>query len=167
MDYKQIVLILVALVVVAGCADLGQQSSLDELDSQQMAEIDRGRYIVEIMGCNDCHTSGTIGGASHIPEEDWLLGSDRGFYGEWGTAYPANLRLLLTSMSEDDWLVLAKKMRRNSPMAWSWLPKVTDQDLRAMYRFVSFLGPKGVQAPDHLPAGVKPTTDYIEFPLPH
>lgn len=167
MAYKQIVWILVTLMVVAGCTDLGQQAPLGKLDSQKMAEIDRGRYMVEIMGCNDCHTSGTIGGASHIPEEDWLLGSDRGFYGPWGTAYPTNLRLLLTSMSEDDWLVLAKKMRRNSPMAWSWLPKVADQDLRAMYRFVSFLGPKGVQAPDRLPAGVKPTTDYIEFPLPH
>lgn len=167
MAYKKIIWIMVTLMVVAGCTDLGQQASLGKLDSQKMAEIDRGRYMVEIMGCNDCHTSGTIGGASHIPEEDWLLGSDRGFYGPWGTAYPTNLRLLLTSMSEDDWLVLAKKMRRNSPMAWSWLPKVADQDLRAMYRFVSFLGPKGVQAPDRLPAGVKPTTDYIEFPLPH
>lgn len=164
MHYKQIILMLAAFVVLVGCADLGEQKSLD---SQTLADIDRGRYIVEIMGCNDCHTSGTIGGASHIPEEDWLLGSDRAFHGEWGTAYPANLRLLLNSITEDEWLVLAKQMRRDSPMAWSWLPKVTDPDLRAMYRFVKFLGPKGVPAPERLPAGVTPTTPYIEFPLPH
>jgi hypothetical protein len=167
MSHKLIILLLITLVTVAGCAVLDHKKSFNAQDNESLSDIDRGRYIVEIMGCNDCHTAGTIGGASHIPEEDWLLGSDRGFYGTWGTAYPANLRLLLNAMPEEEWLVLAKKMRRDSPMAWSWLPKVTDQDLRAMYRFVKFLGPKGVPAPESLPVGVKPTTDYIEFPTLH
>lgn len=167
MYYKQIVLLLLIFTAVAGCTDLGKQQPLNELDRKQLAEIDRGRYMIEIMGCNDCHTSWILGGASYLPEENWLLGSDRGIYGVWGTVYPTNLRLLLNSMSEDDWLVLAKKMRRDSPMAWSWLPKVADSDLRAMYKFVRFLGPKGVQAPDSLPPGVLPPENYIELPLLH
>lgn len=167
MHYKRLFPLLLVMILVAGCVDSGKQKSLDRLESERLADINRGRYMVEIMGCNDCHTSGTIGGASTIPEEDWLLGSDRGFHGPWGTAYPTNLRLLLNAMTEDEWLVLARKMRSNSPMAWSWLPKATEQDLRAMYRFVKFLGPKGVPAPERLPAGVRPTTPYIEFPLPH
>lgn len=159
MNHKLVVLLLLVLGVVVGCAGGGKQ--------QPSSDIERGRYVIEIMGCNDCHTPDYMGSSVHIPEEDWLVGGTLGFHGPWGTAYPANLRLMLNSMSEEEWLVLARQMRQNSPMAWVRLPKTSDQDLRAVYRFVQHLGPKGVPAPPRLPAGVVPTTDYIEFPDPH
>lgn len=161
MQHKGNILFLFMLTLLAGCA--GLQSA----KSERTADVERGRYVVEIMGCNDCHTPNYMGSGSHLPEEEWLVGGKLGFHGSWGTAYPSNLRLILNSMTEDEWLVVARKMRQNSPMSWVRLPKATDQDLRAVYRFVKYLGPKGEPAPARLPAGVKPMTDFIEFPEPH
>ena len=129
--------------------------------------VDRGRYLVEIMGCNDCHTPNYMTRGSYIDESEWLVGDTLGYHGSWGTAYPTNLRLLLNNMTEQEWLLLAKKMRQDSPMAWVMLPKLTDEDIISIYRFVNFLGPKGLPAPQRLPAGVKPKTRYIDFPEPH
>ncbi len=163
MYFKFTVLSLFMLVTFAGCAGCSHQAD----ERERGPDVERGRYVVEIMGCNDCHTPDYMGSGSSLPEEDWLVGGTLGFHGSWGTAYPANLRLILNSMSEHDWLILARTMRQTSPMSWVRLPKVTDQDLRAVYRFVKYLGPKGTPAPARLPAGVIPTTDYLEFPEPH
>jgi hypothetical protein len=35
---------------------------------------DRGRYLITIAGCNDCHTAGYADAAGKIPEKDWLTG---------------------------------------------------------------------------------------------
>lgn len=161
MGKKSLVGLLFFGVGLVGC------SGLQEEAVRRPPEVDRGRYMVEIMGCNDCHTPGYMGNTAGLHEEDWLVGGTLGFYGSWGTAYPANLRLLLNEISETEWMQLARKMRRNSPMAWSNLPNVSDDDLRAVYQFVRYLGPKGGPAPASLPAGVKPTTQYISFPEPH
>lgn len=163
MHCKYIILFVVMLAVSAGCAGIGQRSTALE----RGPDIERGRYVIEIMGCNDCHTPNYMGSAIHLPEEDWLVGGDLGFHGSWGTAYPSNLRLMLNNMSEDEWVVLARQMRKNSPMTWVQLPKVTEQDLRAVHRFIKYLGPKGTPAPERLPAGTVPTTEYIGFPEPH
>jgi len=45
--------------------------------------IERGRYLVRIGGCNDCHTAGYLEAAGHSPEADWLTGSAVGFQGPW------------------------------------------------------------------------------------
>ena len=167
MRYLSIVFMFLLLGVLFGCADLSRDGALDDSALTRSPEIERGRYLVEIMGCNDCHTPGYMGNYSRNSEEDWLVGGTLGFHGPWGTAYPTNLRLMLNNMTEGEWLVLAKKMRRNSPMVWVSLPKVTEQDLRSIYQFVTYLGPKGEPAPARLPAGTKPKTDYLEFPEPH
>lgn len=162
---KLLIAILAACVITTGCADFPNKSAGFE-DRPARTDIDRGRRLILIMGCNDCHTSDAIGGG-YGPEEDWLIGGVRGFSGSYGTLYPANLRLLVNEISEEEWLVLAMKMRTNSPMAWSNLPSLGEKGMRAMYRFIKSLGPKGEPAPDRLPPGVKPQTDYIVFPLPH
>ena len=167
MLHKLIVLLVVMLVVTAGCEESGKKVSGIEAKRQQSLVIDRGRQVIKTMGCNSCHTQDYMVKRSNIPEEDWLLGSTLGFRGSFGTTYPTNLRLLLNNMSEEEWLALAKQMREDSPMTWVMLRKALDQDLRAVYAFVKYLGPKGVPAPNRLPLGVKPTTQYIYNPGPH
>lgn len=164
MFYMRPVLLLSLLFAVSGCVNSGSQSTSLENSTE---DVERGRYVVKIMGCNDCHTPGYMSRAVQVPEENWLVGDSLGFHGSWGTAYPTNLRLMLNNISEDEWLLLARKMRRDSPMAWASLPKVAEQDLRALYRFVRYLGPKGEPAPKRLPAGVTPPTKYLNFPDPH
>ena len=61
------------------------------------AEIERGRYLVRVGGCNDCHTAGYVADYGGVPEQDWLLGDDTAFVGRWGTAFATNLRLTTSS----------------------------------------------------------------------
>ena len=160
MHTKHIMSLVVLLAVAVGCASPKQQNTSD------LSSTDRGRYLVKSMGCNDCHTPGYQKGKS-VPEEDWLTGENLGFRDPSGTTYPTNLRLLLNSMSEDDWTVFAREMSQNVPMESVLLPRASEHDLRAIYQFVKYLGPKGDPAPSRLPAGVTPTTEYIEFPYVH
>lgn len=126
------------------------------------AQIERGRYLVAVSGCNDCHTPGYPESGGSLPESDWLVGSSVGFQGPWGTTYPANLRRLLASSSESEWLELARTAMR-PPMPWFSLHRMTDGDLRAIYAFVRELGPAGEPAPRYVPPGQTVLTPIIEF----
>ena len=108
MHYRLIVSLLTMLAVltmlamITGCADSGKQMSDIEVSPQPVSDIERGRYVVELMGCNDCHTPGYMVTRSNVPEEEWLIGSTLGFLSPMGTTYPTNLRLLLNNMSEEE-----------------------------------------------------------------
>ncbi len=122
----------------------------------------RGRYLVMVGGCNDCHTAGYPEAAGHIQERDWLTGNQVGFKGPWGTSYPANLRLLIQSMTETAWLKQARAERR-PPMPWYNLRAMSDPDLRAIYRYIHSLGGKGRPSPAYVPPGQMVNTPYIDF----
>ena len=49
--------------------------------------LERGRYIAEIGGCNDCHTEGYAMANGKVPESEWLKGSVLGWRGPGGTTY--------------------------------------------------------------------------------
>lgn len=46
--------------------------------------IERGRYLIEIGGCNDCHTQGFAQNDAKTPERQWLEGSAVGWAGPRG-----------------------------------------------------------------------------------
>ena len=49
------------------------------------ASLERGRYIAQIAGCNDCHTPGYALSGGKVPEKAWLTGDSFGWRGPWGT----------------------------------------------------------------------------------
>jgi mono/diheme cytochrome c family protein len=49
--------------------------------------VERGRYLVTITGCNDCHTAGYLASEGQTPEEQWLTGDTFGWRGPWGTTF--------------------------------------------------------------------------------
>ncbi len=49
-------------------------------------------------------------------------------------------------------------------MPWFVLREMTEQDLRAVYRFIRNLGPAGEPAPAYLPPDQEPPKPYIQFP---
>lgn len=55
-------------------------------------QVKRGRYVVKITGCNDCHTPGYAQAHGKVPENQWLMGDRLRYRGTWGTTYPSNLR---------------------------------------------------------------------------
>jgi mono/diheme cytochrome c family protein len=126
------------------------------------ALIDRGRYLVVTSGCNDCHTPGYMERSGDVPEAQWLTGTDIGFQGPWGTTYPANLRLYVPALTEEQWLVRVRQPMR-PPMPWFNLSAMTDDDLRALYRYIVHLGVAGEPAPAAVAPGVAVTTPYFDF----
>ena len=103
MLHKFITLLVVMLAMLTGCVESSKTLSVFEAQRQQSLVIERGGQLIQIMGCNSCHTPDYIVKRSNIPEEDWLVGGTLGFRGPQGTSYPTNLRLLLNNMSEEDW----------------------------------------------------------------
>lgn len=125
--------------------------------------IEEGRRIVKITGCNDCHTPMYGERNGNIPEIDWLVGSTVGFKGPWGTTYPSNLRLLVKSFKEKSLIHYVRNKKYLPPMPGYIFKDMTDQELKAMYAFISYLGPAGTVAPVYLPPTEKPSTSYIYF----
>lgn len=130
------------------------------------AQLERGRYLVNIGGCNDCHTAGYLMAPGSIPEDEWLKGDRLGWSGPWGTTYPSNLRLLLPRLSESQWLTLARGANYRPPMPNEKLHIMSDEDLLAIYHLVKHLGPAGEPAPPALPPGQTPPDPVILFPAP-
>jgi mono/diheme cytochrome c family protein len=126
----------------------------------------RGRYLVEIGGCNDCHTPGYGPSGGKVPEAQWLTGERLGWHGPWGTTYPVNLRLLFHDMTEAEWVKKAKTFTTRPPMPWFDVRAMSTADLKAVYRFIHALGPAGEPAPKALPPGDAPPQPYVEFPAP-
>jgi mono/diheme cytochrome c family protein len=131
--------------------------------------IERGRYLAIVGACHDCHTPNYAETAGKVPEPQWLTGHSTGFQGPWGTTYPANLRLVVQAMTEEQWIARVRAPMR-PPMPWFNLRDMTDADLRALYRYIRSLGPKGEPAPAYVQPGGTVKTPYYVFvpqnPLP-
>src|SRR5262245_30598709 len=130
--------------------------------SQQIA---RGRYLLAVGNCNDCHTPGFAPSEGRVPESEWLLGdSTLGFRGPWGTTYEINLRLSRSKITESQWVKYAKELKARPPMPWFNLNQWNDADLKAFYRYVRSLGPAGDPVREPIPPGQEPPRPYIHFP---
>ncbi len=131
------------------------------------SDVEAGRYLVKIAGCNDCHTPGYVEGIAMtgraMPEADWLQGGDVGFSGPWGVSYPSNLRLAVQNMTETQFLELARAGQGRPPMPWPSLQAMSDRDLKAIYAYIKSLGPRGQPAPAALSPDVAPDRPHIVF----
>lgn len=126
--------------------------------------LERGRYMVLVGHCNNCHTAGYMQAAGEIPEAQWLLGNPVGWRGRTGTTYASNLRLYFAALSEPDWLKVARTMRPRPPMPWWSVRDTSDDDLRALYHYIRSLAPLGAPAPAFLPPDREPPRPYNQLP---
>lgn len=85
-----------ALTVVAACSKPDAPAHVQASD-----DIQAGRYLTLIGGCNDCHTPGYSRAHGAIPETERLTGNSTGYRGPWGVSYASNLRLLAQATTED------------------------------------------------------------------
>jgi mono/diheme cytochrome c family protein len=156
-------------VIAAGLLLLGYQAMHGQAPKAAAPSaketIERGRYIVEIGGCNDCHTAGYAVNDGKAAEADRLKGDVLGFRGGWGTTYPTNLRLSIGKMTEDAWLKYAKALKTRPPMPWFNIRAMTDTDLRAVYQYIKQMpGAAGTAAPAYLPPDKMPKQPYVQYP---
>ena len=154
------------LELVLFLALVGVSAGMNQALAQTAQTLERGKYLVRIGGCNDCHTPGYLLSEGKAPEELWLTGDAFGWRGPWGTTYAPNLRMLMQGLTEDQWVALAKSLKARPPMPWFNLNIMTDEDLRAIYQYTRHLGPGGKPAPAYVPPDKEPNPPYALFPSP-
>ena len=158
------------ILALIACAGVGGTSLAAEKAAKPAAkpavdkDVERGRYLVMITGCNDCHTPNFLVNGGKTPEQERLVGGKMGWRGSWGTTYPVNLRLYFQEVLEEQWIRLAKEIQRRPPMPYFSLNAMTDADLKAIYRYIRYLGPAGEPAPKFIPPGTQPPQPYVQFP---
>lgn len=150
---------IVRLIFILLLSLVSQLTSAENVTSQQ-----RGKYLVEIAGCNDCHTKGYVSTGGKIPESEWLRGDTIGHYGPWGTTYASNLRLVASRMTVTEWIIITKNSKFRPPMPWFSLHAMKKQDLADIYSYIKSLGDIGVPAPNFLPLPARPPEPYINYP---
>lgn len=151
------------VMLMLACWLVSTQSGAAEHEHIDQALVERGAYLVQVSGCNDCHTDGYTLNNGEIPRSEWLKGDTMGWYGPWGTTYGSNLRLFMANLSESEWLVAAKNLRARPPMPWFNLNVMEEGDLRAIYHFVRALGEPGQPAKAALPPGEEPQPPFAKF----
>ena len=98
-----------AVLLVSSGAALSVAVAQQAAEKKTMsADAKRGRYLVQIAGCNDCHTPGYAPAGGKVEEKLWLTGDQLGYRGPWGTTYPSNLRLLVKDMTADQFVKHAR-----------------------------------------------------------
>lgn len=157
----------VPALVLTGAAPSGKKAKADP-------KVERGKYIVTICGCNDCHTPGTLFGAPDFDRQ--LSGSEVGWSGPWGTSYARNLtpdkETGLGAWSDQDIKTAFRTGRRpdgrvlNPPMPWQMYTAMNDKDADAVVAFLRSLKPVSHKVPDIVPPGQQASTPVIVFPAP-
>jgi len=157
----------IAAALLAGLAtSLTPAAAQDKATKKKMPDdVARGRYLVQIAGCNDCHTPGYAPSNGKVDEKLWMTGDALGWRGPWGTTYAANLRLVAQSMPEDVWVKRARSELR-PPMPWFNLRDMRERDVRAIYRYLKYVGPAGQPAPAYVPPDKEPKPPFVQFPAP-
>lgn len=159
------------VVVALTCAGVGDVSvaadrlARTEATSLNSTDVERGRYLVMITGCNDCHTPNFLANARTTPEKDRLTGGKLGWRGPWGTAYAVNLRLYFQDMTVEQWILSAKEIQQRPPMPYFSLNAMTTPDLKAIYEYIRHLGPAGDPAPEFVAPDRDPSQPYVLFPI--
>jgi mono/diheme cytochrome c family protein len=159
-------LLVMPLLLVAGCRSDAVPTPVEAPAVAAASDLEAGRYLVEIGGCNDCHSVGYIEANGALADSLWLTGSPVGFRGPWGTSYAKNLRLTTHQLTEDQW-VARLQAGGLPPMPWPSVRALSDADARAIYRFVRSLGPAGGLAPRPVGPDVEPATPYLDFVPQH
>ena len=151
-------MITLAAVILGGSATT---VLADGMDQPAQPSIEYGKYVSVLGGCNDCHTPGYNETGGKIDPAKALIGSSSGYQGPWGTTYPTNLRLLSSTMSEDDWVKFLSTFTARPPMPFYNVHAMNDTMKHSLYLYLASLGKAGDPAPDYVPPGGKPKFPFV------
>jgi mono/diheme cytochrome c family protein len=154
---------LVAVALLAAATTFSLFGRPPSAPAQSRTDLARGRYLVLITGCNDCHTPQWSELDGNLPQSAWLTGSTTGFRSASGTSYPTNLRLEFATMAEDEWDRAVQTRAGHPPMVWQNIRNLSAADRHAIYVFIRSLGPAGKQVPPDLPPWENPKTPYVDL----
>jgi mono/diheme cytochrome c family protein len=138
--------------------------------SGAMAETpqQRGEYLVKIMDCTGCHTTGALAGSPN--PKMFLAGSTIGFQIPPGFVYPPNLtsdpETGLGTWSEEDIVTAVRTVMRPDGralmvMPWPAYAALTDTDAQALAAYIKSLPPVRHKVPPAAKPGDKPGGPYL------
>lgn len=163
---------------LASCARNAQQTTTTDSTTTTAAmtpaqKIERGRYLATVVGCNDCHTPGSLYGAPDMSRQ--LAGSELGWTGPWGTSYPANITpdsaTGIGRYTEEQIVTAIRNGVKPSgapvlpPMPWPDLSHLSDQDAYAIAAYVKSVPAVVHAVPANLPPGRRAPAALV-FPPP-
>ena len=166
---RPLVLLVLGLVVAAcqrgaPAADMGGMAPGAAPAVQARSMEQAGEYLTIVGNCNDCHTQGWVEKRGDVPAAERFAGLNVGFRGAWGTSYGKNLRTVTQRITEDRWVSILTTTDGGDgkpPMPWWNTAKMSDRDLRAMYRYIRSLGPRANGVPRGLPPGKEPAGAWV------
>lgn len=136
--------------------------------------IVRGKYLVTLMACDNCHSPGAYYGGRD--PDRFLAGSDLGWVGPWGVAYAGNLTPdSATGLGKWTAAQLAMAIRSgNRPdgrqlapaMPWPNFSTLTDADALAIGVYLKTLKPIAHMVPRPAEPGVAVKGPALAFPSP-
>ena len=119
-----------------------------------------GAYLMILGSCHDCHTPNWTESKGKVSPDSLMTGRALGFVGPWGTVYSKNLRVIAARQSEDHWVHVMKTTDDgdgNPPMPWHNAALMSEDDLRAMWKYVHSLGSATAEKiPKSTKPGVRP-----------
>ena len=140
--------------------------------------VERGKYLVELLGCGSCHTDGALIGEPDMQRQ--LAGSDTGLAftsplteANPGVIYPPNI----TPDSETgigDWsdIEIANSIRagvgrhvnrRMKTMPWPGYAKMTDDDVDAIVSYLRSIKPVRHSVPARVEPGQRAPKPFVYF----
>jgi hypothetical protein len=108
--------------------------------------VKRGRFLVNLIGCTDCHTPVDN---HHVPIPGMEFSGGQVFHTPWGAVASANLTPDASGISYYSDAMFKQAMRTgvvgarelNKTMPWTVLRNLTDEDLTAMFAYLKTLKP--------------------------
>jgi mono/diheme cytochrome c family protein len=172
---------LAAVLLIAICtftAFTALSCAMKGKEDATVASVDpvvRGRYLVTIMSCNDCHTPGYLYGAPDTLRR--LSGSELGWTGPWGVVHARNLTPdTATGIGKWSKEEIVKALRSgNTPdgsqlapiMPWENYASILDEnDAMAIASYLKSLPPVTHKNLDRIKPGGKLVGANIQFPPP-
>lgn len=137
-------------------------------------KLARGKYLVTILGCNDCHTPGTFYGSPDMSR--FLSGSQMGWAGPWGVVYAANLTADAgTGLGKWSEAEIVKVIRTGirpdgrqlaAIMPWMNFSQLTDGDAAAVATYLKTIPAVVHKVPEPVAPGVAIEGPVLTFPPP-
>jgi len=173
-----------ALAIVLGIFISMSQSAGQATKGGVASAVERGKYLVSITGCHDCH-SPKKDAAGHVDETRPLSGRPAttpapstaageihtaldltAWTGPWGTTYASNLTpdtttgLLARRYDEASFVAVFRTGKKPNgagilpPMPYEMYANMTDDDLKAIWAYLQTIKPVRNQVPANVPAPV-------------
>ena len=189
--------VLLTFTLIGGCAAGAGDSYLDHTEEVQSTtvidapgavpgryapasrgQVERGEYLVELLGCGACHTDGALIGE---PEMQRLLaGSATGIAftsplddENPGVVYPPNITPdIETGIGDWSDMQIANAIRAGigrhmsrhlTTMPWPGYSRISDDDLKAIVSYLRSIEPVMHRVPERVIAGQRATKPFVYF----